>query len=225
MRDEFAIDALAEHAVEPDDPTRTVPNPARRDLDTQIKAARTEEAKLAQNYGRAARDNPEAQRPTARGFKIAHGKIGKALREAGERVEALRQKRAAIPKRVPVGEALGGAPVVKLATERKHLTNVLKMLAYQIESDLVELLREHYARVDQEGRTLVQTALSSAGALAPSDDGLAVTLAPLSSAHRSLAVEAVCAALNATATAFPGSRHVMRYGVVLPPGEPCERTN
>ncbi|MHB9007415.1 MAG: putative transposase, partial [Limisphaerales bacterium] len=28
LRQEFALDALAEHAVEPDDPTREVPNPA-----------------------------------------------------------------------------------------------------------------------------------------------------------------------------------------------------
>ena len=217
MRDEYAIDALVEHAVEPDDPTRTVPNPARRALDQQLAAARAEEAKLAQAYGKAALDNPEVQRPTVRGFKIAHGKLGQALRLAGERIEELRRKRAALPERVPVGAALGGAPVVKLATERKHLTNVLKMLAYQIESDLVALVRPHYARVDDEGRTLIQTALSSTGALAPSEDRLAVTLAPLSAAHRSRAVAAVCDSLNATATPFPGSRHVMHYGVSLPP--------
>ncbi|MBM4200860.1 MAG: helix-turn-helix domain-containing protein, partial [Gammaproteobacteria bacterium] len=75
MRDEFEIDALVEHAIEPDDPTRTVPNPARRAVGDQISVARAEEAKLAQEYGRAALDNPEAQRPTARGFKIAHGKL------------------------------------------------------------------------------------------------------------------------------------------------------
>jgi len=219
MRDEYEIDALAEHAVEPDDPTRTVPNPARRALDKQLAAARAEEGKLAQAYGKAALDNPEAQRPTARGFKIAHGKLGKALRAARERIEALRRKRAALPERVPVSEALGGAAVVKLATERKHLTNVLKMLAYQIESDLVALVRPHYARVDDEGRTLIQTALSSTGALAPSDNRLAVTLAPLSSAHRSRAVAAVCDSLNATATPFPGSRQVMQYGASLPPGD------
>jgi len=219
MRDEYEIDALAEHAVEPDDPTRTVPNPARRALDKQLAAARAEEAKCAQAYGKAALDNPEAQRPTARGFKIAHGKLGNALRAARERVESLRERRAALPERVSVAEALGGAPVVKLATERKHLTNVLKMLAYQIESDLVELVRPHYARVDDEGRTLIQTALSSTGALAPSHDRLAVTLAPLSSAHRSRVIAAVCDSLNATATPFPGSRQVMHYGVSLPPGE------
>ncbi len=220
MRDEYEIDALAEHAVEPDDPTRTVPNPARRTLDKQLAAARAEEAKLAQAYGTAALDNPEAQRPSARGFKIAHGKLGKALRAARDHVASLREKRAALPERVPVAEALGGAAVVKLATERKHLTNVLKMLAYQIESDLVELVRPHYARIDDEGRTLVQTALSSTGALAPSDDRLAVMLAPLSSAHRSRAIAAVCDSLSATTTPFPGSRQVMHYGVSVPHREP-----
>ena len=216
MRDEFEIDALAEHAVEPDDPTRTVPNPARRDLDTQLKAARAEEAKLAQRYGRAALDNPEARRPTARGFKIAHGKLGQALRAASERVAALRLKRAALPVRVPVAEALKGAPVVKLAAERKHLTTVLKMVAYQIESDLLGLLADEYARVEDEGRTLVQTALQSAGALAPSADRLGVVLAPLSSAHRSRAIAVVCEALNANAPCFPGTGKVMHYEVAVP---------
>jgi hypothetical protein len=48
---------------------------------------------------------------------------------------------------------------VKLSTERKHLTNILKMVAFQIESDLVEMIRPHYKRAEDEGRTLVQTIL------------------------------------------------------------------
>jgi transposase len=116
MREEFAIDALAEHAAEPDDPTRTVPNPARRAMDKQVDTARADEAKLAQEYGRAALDNPEALRPTARGFKIAHGKLGNRLRAARDRLASLQRQRAALPERVPVAEALGGVPIVKLAS-------------------------------------------------------------------------------------------------------------
>jgi len=219
MRDEFAIDALAEHAAEPDDPTRTVPNPARRVMDDQVAAARAAEGKLAQEYGRAAIDNPEAVRPTARGFKIAHGKLGNRLRAAREQLAELRRQRAALPERVPVGVALGGAPVLKLASERQHLTTVLKMVAYQIESDLVGLLRPHYARVDEEGRTLIQTAIQSAAAIATSKSGLAVTIAPLSSLHRSRAVHAVCAALNKAAVVFPGTTQVMHFGVAGNPDE------
>jgi transposase len=217
MRDEFAIDALVEHAAEPDDPTRTVPNPARRVVDKQIGTARDEEAKLAQEYGRAALDNPESLRPTARGFKIAHGKLGNRLREARDRLTSLRQQRAALPERVPVAEALRGAPVVKLASERQHLTTVLKMIAYQIESDLLGLLRPHYARVDEEGRTLIQTALQSTAALEPSKSGLSVTVAQLSSSHRSRAIRAVCDALNKTVTVFPGTQQCMRYAVAQSP--------
>lgn len=213
MREEFAIDALAEHAAEPDDPTRTVPNPVRRAMDNQVTAARVAEGKLAQEYGHAALDNPEALRPTTRGFKIAHGKLGNLLRAARKQLAELERNRAALPERVPVGVALGGTPIVKLATERQHLTTVLKMVAYQIESDLLDLLRPHYARVDEEGRTLVQTAIQSAAALAPGADRLAVTIAPLSSQHRSKALSAVCAALNKAGVAFPGTSHVMHFAV------------
>ncbi|MGH8674781.1 MAG: putative transposase [Burkholderiales bacterium] len=219
MREEFAIDALAEHAAEPDDPTRTVPNPARRAMDDQVATARAAEGKLAQEYGHAAIDNPEAVRPTARGFKIAHGKLGHRLRVAREQLAELQRQRAALPERVPVGVALGGTPVVKLATERQHLTTVLKMVAYQIESDLLGLLRPHYARVDEEGRTLVQTAIQSAAALAPGADRLEVTIASLSSQHRSKAVSAVCAALNKPGVAFPGTTKVMHFGVAGGPDE------
>jgi len=51
-----------------------------------------------------------------------------------------------VPKRVELRE-LNERTVVKLATERKHLTDIIKMVAYQAESDLLALLRPHYARV------------------------------------------------------------------------------
>jgi len=75
--------------------------------------------------------------------------------------------------------------VVKLSTERKHLTNVLKMIAYQMESDLVELIRPYYKRVEDEGGTLIQMALQDTAYTEPTDDQLRITLAPLSSPHRS----------------------------------------
>jgi hypothetical protein len=213
MRDEYAIDALAEHTVEPADPMRTVPNPARRSIEKELAARRATLVKLEQTYGAAAIDNEEARRPTIRGFKIAHGQVGQAIRAARAQIALLERRRAALPARVPVAEALDGDPVVKLTRERKHLTNIVKMVAYQIESDLVERVRPHYARVEDEGRTLIQSALQSAAALAPAKDELRVTLAPLSSPHRSRAIAAVCDELNQLAVTFPGTSQVLRYAV------------
>jgi|SRR6266850_3651116 len=97
--------------------------------------------------------------------------------------------------------------------ERKHLTNVLKLVAYQIESDLLNVIRPHYARTEDEGRTLIQTALQSSATLEPTKDELRITLSPLSSLHRSQAVAALCETLNKTKTAFPGTDLRMQFAV------------
>jgi hypothetical protein len=79
MREEFLLDALVDYQIEPEDPTRTIPNPERRALDKEIRAARADLARLEREYGAAAADSAEQRRPTMRGFKIAHGKLGKQL--------------------------------------------------------------------------------------------------------------------------------------------------
>ena len=212
LREEFLLDALADYQVEPDDPTRTVPNPERRALDKDIGSARAAVAKLEQAYGAAVVDNPEGRRPTMRGFKIAHGKIGQQLRAARERLTGLLTRRRGIPQRVEVGDLSDGA-VVKLATERKHLTNLIKMVAYQTESDLLALVRPHYARSDDEGRTLLHEFFHAAADIKVTDTELRVNIYPLSSPHRTLAVQALCETLTETATVFPGSRLTMRFSV------------
>ena len=63
--------------------------------------------------------------------------------------------------RVEVREGSPGE-VVKLSNERKRLTDAFKIVAYQAESDLVRLVTPHYRRVEDEGRTLVRAALTSA---------------------------------------------------------------
>src|SRR3974390_2313375 len=85
MREEFLLDALVDYQIEPEDPTRTIPNPQRRALDKEIRAARADTAKLEREYAAAAADNAEQRRPTMRGFKIAHRRLGKQLPQARPR--------------------------------------------------------------------------------------------------------------------------------------------
>lgn len=216
MREEFLLDALVDYQVEPEDPTRSIANPERRALDKQLRTARADLAKLEREYGAAAIVNAEQRRPTMRAFKLAYGKLGKQLRTARARVAKLVEQRRDVAKRVEVRD-LGEPAVVKLATERKHLTDILKMLAYQAESDLVALLRPHYPRVDQEGRTLLHELFAAAGDIHVSDRELHITLAPLSSPHRTHAAQALCEKLDQTATVFPGSRLRIRFSVRPPP--------
>jgi hypothetical protein len=212
MREEFLLDALADYQSEPDDPTRTLPNPERRALDKEVKKARLDVTKLEQAYGAAAVDNPEGRRPTMRGFKIAYGKLGKELRAAREKLAALISRRRALPERIEVHDLSDGT-LVKLATERKHLTNLIKMVAFQAESDLMALLRLHYARSDDEGRTLLHELFQAAADINVTDTELLITVHPFSSPHRTIAVQALCDILSETATVFPGTRLTMRFTV------------
>jgi hypothetical protein len=152
------------YGAEPDDLQRDVPNPAWAKLDAKGRRLIAEAADLAAAYGLEAMLNPETSRPTMRGFKIVHSAAGRRIQGLVRAYAKIRARRNATPRRVAVSKTTD-EPIVKLTVERKHLTNVLKMVAYQAESDLVKLVRSHYRRADEEGRTLVQSALASASTL------------------------------------------------------------
>lgn len=212
LREEYALDALVEYDTVPDDPTREVPNPVWAALDARLRQAHAHLDRLQAEYGLEAVTNLEEQRRTMRGFKTAHGKLGQQIFDAWRRIEQLEKRRAGTLRRVPVQTVMED-PVVKLAPERKHLTNLIKMLAYQAESDLLRLVAPYYRRAVQEGRTLLQSALASAADLQVSETELRVILAPQSSPHRTRAIAALCNQLNKTKTLFPGSRLRLHYAI------------
>ena len=212
LREEYALDALVEYATVPDDPTREVPNPAWAAVAAQLRQGYAHLDRLQAEYGLEALTNLEERRRTMRGFKTTHGKLGQKIWNVWQRLERLEKRRAAIPRRVPV-QSVVDRPVGKLAPERNHLTNLIKMLAYQAESDLLRLVAPHYRRAGQEGRTLLQSALASAANLQVTETELCVTLAAQSSAHRTRAIAALCQELNHTKTLFPGSRLRLHYAI------------
>jgi len=215
LREEYALDALAEYAAVPDDPRREVPNPVWTALDAQYSQAWARVDRLQSEYGLEALNNLEQKHRTMRGFKIAYGKLGEKIWSAWQRVSHLEKRRAAVPRRVPVRDATD-KPIVKLAPERKHLTNLIKMVAYQAESDLLRLVAPHYRRAQDEGRTLLQAALSSTADLKVSKRELRVTLASQSSPHRTRAIAALCEELNKAKAIFPGSNLRLIYAIQDP---------
>jgi hypothetical protein len=137
MREEFLIDALTDYDVEPDDPTRSVPNPAHKEVVKQLRLAQARLAELQETYGSATLDYLEGRSPTMRVFTDTEKKIRQEITEARNRIAGLIARRKSLPSRIPLADTKSGQETVKLSTERKHLTNILKMVAYQIESDLV----------------------------------------------------------------------------------------
>ena len=202
LREEYALDALVEYSAVPDDPDREVLNPAWTALNKKLQQAQTELACLQKEYGVEACQSLNGG--TMRKFKEAQSSLLKKIQETHKRVDRWRAQRDSILKYVPVETALR-AKAVKLAPQRQHLTNVIKMVAYQAETELFRAIAPHYRRAEDEGRTLVQSALASAADIEVTTDELRVTLAPLSSPHRSRALAALCEQLNGSRTVFPGT--------------------
>lgn len=126
------------------------------------------------------------------------------IRTAVEKVDLFKAHRDKLPRRVPV-QAITEEPVIKLAPERKHLTNLIKKCFRRVPG--------HCRRAEDEGRTLIQTALASVAVLEVTDTELRIPLGPWSSPHRTRAIAALCDELNQTATVFPEFNLRLRYAI------------
>ena len=202
LRIEYALDALVDYGVESADEDRMVPNPERRKLNSEIQNAYAEVNQLAAEYGVEALTNREQVRRTTRGFKIANAPLSERISKLADRIMALEKKRSRMPARVPVQQVVKGE-VIKLSVERKHLTDLIKMVAYQAECDLLRLVAPHYRRAEDEGRALIRSAFAAAGDIEVTDDELQVSLAPLSSPHRTKALVSSVQAPKRNASSLP----------------------
>jgi Transposase protein/Winged helix-turn helix len=213
MRQHFALDALVTYAVEPADPERTIPNPARKALRKQLTEARVALKALEHEYGHAARTNPEGRRPTMRGFKLAQGALGRRIRAQEQACRQLTARIAALPERVPINAVMDEEDIVTLAPEAKHLTDTIKMVAYRAETGLVRLLAPHYARTEDEGRALMREMLASSADLIPdlAAKRLRVRVHALANPRSNEALVKLCDTLNALEVQYPGTDLTLAY--------------
>jgi len=207
MRQHFALDALVSYAVEPGDPERTIPNPARKAAAKALATSRAALRELEQSYGQQARANPEGQRRTMRGFKIAQAGLNRQITALEAQCRRLQARLKALPKRVAVQEVIEEAEIVQLAPEAKHLTDALKMVAYRAETALVRCLTPHYARTEEEGRALIREMLLTSADLLPEADHhrLRVRLHSLANPRSNEALAKLCETLNALEIHYPGT--------------------
>ncbi len=207
LDEEFALDALVEYGVEEITETVDRRNPRWLKLTRQLQTAQAEVVRLRADLGQEAAANTEAQRPTMRGFKIAHADLRGRLQQAETRVARLRQQRQQTPKRIPVGD------VQTLKAEKKRIVDAIKMAAYQVETELLGKLGQHYTRAHEDGRTLLHAAFQSPARLEVAEGELRVTIASQSSPHRTAALAGLCADLDAVQVAFPGTNLRLRLAV------------
>ena len=200
QRAHFGLDALDAYETEPDDPARLVANPCRRDADRATKEARRSLAAAQTAEGKAA----------LRGRQIDH-ELQEAFAGAQAEVDRLAAAARAIPAKVPLADVRPAA--VRLNVERKRIMDAIRMATYNAESALARMIAPHYARADDEARTLLREIYTSPADLEIHGDQLHVRIDPLTAPRRSRALAGLCKELTATETVYPGTHLTLVYSV------------
>lgn len=199
-RAHFGLDALDAYETEPDDLGRLVANPVRRDADRASREGRRQLTEAEAEEGSASLDGRKAGR-----------ELIAALRDARAEVARLEAVAKAVPARVPLGDIRPDA--VRLDIERKRIMDAIRMATYNAESALAGMIAPHYARAEDEARSLLREIFKSPADLEIQGDKLHVRILPLSGPRRTKAMAALCEELTATETLYPGTDLVIVYSV------------
>ena len=176
-RTHFALDALDDYTDKPDDPTRLVPNPAKTGAAAAVSAAEHRladaETVLAAAISAAA---AAAGRPDNHGSAAVDPAAVAAVEAARTHLDQARADRADTPARVPLATVRPNARL--LDEETKLITHAIRMSAYNAETTLARLLREHYPRANDEARALLREAMRLPGDIHITGDTLHLRLDP-----------------------------------------------
>jgi hypothetical protein len=210
----FDLDSHDAQATTDDDPTRLVPNPAKKKAHQQVLAARA-------RYDRALAATDAAMLdavspPTGQAVLITnadHDRLTADLRATESNLDTAQAAHRAIPARLPLAQVNPGQQVLDIQT--KLISHAIRIAAFNTATALARAIRVHtgYARANHEAHALVRQALTGSGDIDPGDGTLTVRLDPLPTQRATTAIAELCEHLTATHTRYPGTNLILRYEV------------
>ena len=220
QKQEYALDALLEYnrgeagsarrrAEEQVPAALDHPHPEYVEMTRRIEELAQKQTKLFARYGLVIEkqaggqeaEGSDADRLSKVIKKIRASKQGRELAQITAQLEELRAQRAKCETR----EEVAPAGFSRLRSGVKQILDAVKMSAYDLESELFEMLGAHYPNRDKEGRKLIVSAMRSSGELRLERGNIVIKLEPQSSANRTSAIDAICRALNQRQATFPGT--------------------
>jgi len=222
MVEHYNIDRLVEYGIEPLPETIQVVNPAWRELDGQV---RKQTALLSREQAQFGSLNLpiQADLQQTEALTVQKAQLLQTVQARQKELEELKAKRRQTAKHVTLKELPATQRFGQLRTDKKHLVDTIKLIAYRAETALVQVVRETLRRWD-DARALVRQVFESAVDLRPdpANKTLTVRLHRLATAAHDQTLQHLCEELTATETAYPGTDLRMVYELI---GEPPPKIN
>jgi transposase-like protein len=209
MRQEYNLDHLVSRDVEPADIERMVPNPEKKALkkerEKKVRQLKTKKEK----YATRAADNNEKQCRTMRGFNISNYGLKSDIKWIEGQIKSLEAKIKGLPDKVQITEVLDKNKIVRLETEKKRLTDAIRMACYRAETQLYETVGHHaaFARNLDEGRAFLQRMFQHPADIVPNYDEnqLEVMFHTMSTQRENTALNKICEVINEKKMSYPGT--------------------
>src|SRR5664280_1817509 len=214
----FDLDSHDAYATTDDDPTRLVPNPAKKKAHQQVLAARA-------RYDRALAATDAAllqavSPPPGQSVLITnadHDTLTADLRAARADLDTAQAAHRGVPARLPLAQVNPGQQVLDVQT--KLISHTIRIAAFNTATALARAIRVHtgYARANHEAHALIRQALTGSGDIDPGNGTLTVRLDPLPTQRATTAIAQLCEHLTNTQTRYPGTNLTLRYEVKTRP--------
>ena len=217
MGEHYSIDRLVEYGVEPLPETLRVVNPAWRELDAQVRKQTGLLTREQAQFG-ALSLPVQATAEQTEGLVAQKAQLLQSVQTRQKELEELKTKRHQTAKHVTLKELPESQRFDQLRTDKKHLVDTIKLIAYRAETALVQVVRETLRRWD-DARALVRQVFESAVDLRPdqANKTLTVRLHRCATIVHDQTLHHLCEELTATETVYPGTDLRLVYELV---GEP-----
>ena len=104
LREHYAVDQIIQYGADEETQDRLVPNPRRKAVKEEVRALTLQVQTLEAELGRAFNDNDESHRPTARGIKIAHGRLRREIAQKRQALTRLENRLRRTPSQISAGK-------------------------------------------------------------------------------------------------------------------------
>ena len=219
-RAHLGLDVLTTYASETA-VDREVPNPSVKAATAELKRLRTVAQKLRAALGRAlvldTDQAPTTDRPSSKAKRTprvaptTRAALISQLQTLEVQINETRSHLRSLPDRVPL-RSLGPLPQ-EPRLERKLITDVVRMAAYNAQSWLADRLAHHYTNTNDVHDLLRSFAQLSGSLIGQSDGGLRVCLEPPDLPLHRRALAGLCADLSLGQPVFPGTDRRLHYEV------------
>ena len=202
MRDEFNLDALPTHDLEPVDPNAKVVNPARRTLEKTITRIRSRLAAVRNRIAEMAK--------TANTKRTAE--LQARADTLDQEIGTLKQEREQRPNHVAARDLPDDQKLHALPIAERLLLDIIRMIAYRAETRMMPAVSEAQGK-KRNARKLLRTLLTSDANIIPETEQgtLTVQLLGLGNTACERALEPLITELNATETIYPGTELRLVY--------------